>query len=345
MRSKARTLLTERNAADLLRRLGVLPADAEPEISALSGGVANVVLAISWTGGDVVIKQALPKLRVAADWRIDPSRTLIEREALDYIGAILSPGSVPEVLAFDPDECLLVMSRAPAGGTVWKRALLAGEAETEVAEQLGAMMGCLHRESAADPDLAERFPDRWPLTQGRTDPYHRTVADRYPEARAAILSEAERLEGARRCLVHGDCSPKNVITYPDRPPMLLDFEVAHVGDPGFDVAFMLTHLTLKAVYSPGAARALRDCADAFLTAYEKSAGTVATPEPDVVVEFACLLLSRIDGKSPVEYIGAEADREAVRRTALDLLAAPPVTLAGALDLAFARLTAGSERTP
>ena len=37
---------------------------------------------------------------------------------------------------------------------------------------------------------------------------------------------------------------------------------------------------------------------------------------------AGLFLARVDGKSPVEYITAEADRDRVRRVARALLAAP-----------------------
>jgi hypothetical protein len=40
-----------------------------------------------------------------------------------------------------------------------------------------------------------------------------------------------------------------------------------------------------------------------------------------------LLLARVDGKSPVEYLTEEAPKERVRRVARALLAAPPATLA------------------
>ncbi len=61
----------------------------------------------------------------------------------------------------------------------------------------------------------------------------------------------------------GDWSPKNLLVYPDRV-LALDFEVAHRGDPAFDVAFMLTHLVMKSVHLPAHAARLRSAADAFL---------------------------------------------------------------------------------
>ena len=39
-----------------------------------------------------------------------------------------------------------------------------------------------------------------------------------------------------------------------------------------------------------------------------------------------LFLARVDGKSPVEYITAEADKDRVRRVARALLLAPPARL-------------------
>ena len=40
-----------------------------------------------------------------------------------------------------------------------------------------------------------------------------------------------------------------------------------------------------------------------------------------------LFLARVDGKSPVEYITDDADRDRVRATALPLIAKPPRALA------------------
>jgi hypothetical protein len=44
-----------------------------------------------------------------------------------------------------------------------------------------------------------------------------------------------------------------------------------------------------------------------------------------------LLLARVDGKSPVEYITAEAQKDQVRRVARTLLAAPPERLSEIRD--------------
>ena len=49
--------------------------------------------------------------------------------------------------------------------------------------------------------------------------------------------------------MHGDYSPKNVLVHDGRL-VLLDHEVIHFGDPGFDLGFSLTHLLSKAHHLP-----------------------------------------------------------------------------------------------
>jgi 5-methylthioribose kinase len=306
----------------------------------LSGGVANVVLGVTWDGGAVVVKQALPKLRVAADWAFDPARTRVERACLDYLDGVLPAGSVPHVRAYDDVNDVLVMSHAPAGGAMWKSALLAGQVDAAIAERAGGLLGTVHREAAGDDLARELFADVWPLVQGRIDPFHRTVAAIHADLRVAILEEADRMLAERTTLVLGDYSPKNILAYPDRI-VLLDFEVAHWGDPAFDVAFMLTHLALKACHRPATARQLRDCASTFVHAHRAAAGPLYPADANVIAELGCVLVSRVDGKSPVEYLDAGRDHAAVRDTARTLLLERPARLHGALDAVFERMRQGT----
>jgi aminoglycoside phosphotransferase (APT) family kinase protein len=332
-----RVELREETVSGLLMDLGVLPGGTRPRVRSLSGGVANVVLAVSWDGGAVVVKQALPELRVTARWEFDPARTRIERECLDYLAEVLPPGCVPRVVAYEPACDVLVMSMAPAQGVVWKDSLLRGEVDPAPARRLGALLGSIHREAAHSRGARERFAERWPLIQGRVDPFHRTVAAAHPELRDAIDREVDRLLATRTTLVLGDFSPKNVLVYPDNV-MLLDFEVAHWGDPALDVAFLLTHLVLKARHRPDRAPALRDCAADFVAAY-RTAAERSPADAAVIAELGCILLSRVDGKSPAEYLDPERDHAAIRTAAGMLLLDPPDDLEQALDAAFERARA------
>ena len=334
--AKPLELTTEATAAGVLAELGVVPPGTHAQARALSGGISNVVLAVAWPGGRAVLKQSLPKLRVAAEWPFDRARIVNERRCMEYLASILPAGSVPDVLAHDDDRFLFVMSHAPDGAVNWKDALLAGTVDLVTAERAGRLLGLIHGRSARDPGVAARFADQWPLVQGRVDPYHRTAAAVNPAVAALVEAEAERMLATRRTLVLGDWSPKNLLAYPDRV-LALDFEVAHWGDPAFDVAFLLTHLVLKAVRRPADAGALRAAADAFLAAYADAAGPVAPPDEHVIAELGCLLLARVDGKSVIEYLPGDEQRRAVRTLAYDLLrSGGDRALAPTLDHAFAR---------
>src|SRR5439155_24559038 len=109
---------------------------------------------------------------------------------------------------------------------------------------------------------------------------------------------------------------------------LLDAECAWFGEPAFDVAFCLTHLLLKSVWKPAHTTAYLACYHAFAARYRAGVDwdDPAAVEGRAAALLPGLLLARIDGKSPVEYITAEDDRQRVRRVTLALLRRPAATL-------------------
>jgi aminoglycoside phosphotransferase (APT) family kinase protein len=306
-------LLTQTTVAGYLRERGFPDIGGEPAVE-LGGGVSNVVLAARSGGRELVVKQALPHLRVAEPWAAKRERALTEAAALSLARG-LTPDSVPRVLDVDEERCALVIERAPAVWRPWKEHLLEGHADVEVAGRLGELLAVWHRATWDDAETAERFGDYEAFEQLRIDPYHRTVAQRRPELAGAITEQVAAMRANRRCLVHGDYSPKNVLVG-GSGLWVIDFEVAHYGDPLFDVAFMLSHLVLKAIHRPGGREAYEHCAGAFLGRYELPL------DPRVLGQLGCLVAARVDGKSPVEYL-EEPGRERARVLAARLLLEPP----------------------
>jgi 5-methylthioribose kinase len=106
--------------------------------------------------------------------------------------------------------------------------------------------------------------------------------------------------------------------------MAIDFEVIHFGDPSFDAAFLLNHLLLKSFHRPQSRADLRAAALRFWTVL---VDTVPSPkawfEPATIQHLGALLLARIDGKSPAEYIRDEARKQEIRDFARRLILAPP----------------------
>jgi thiamine kinase-like enzyme len=135
--------------------------------------------------------------------------------------------------------------------------------------------------------------------------------------RELFCREARRLAVARECLVHGDFSPKNFLICGERM-VLLDGEAAWYGDPSFDVAFLLNHLFLKALYHTLRSLGTEQMIAAFWKSYLECRQTKLQNdlEERAARLLLMLMLARVDGKSPVEYLGAPQTRlvrEFVRR--------------------------------
>lgn len=302
--------------ADFVRHLrarGLVTPEMPVEVRQLPGGVSGDVRAVVAPGLDAVVKRAHSELLVDDDWFADEERLVTEGWALRLAGD-LAPDAVPRVIDLDPRTRTLVMQRAPRGWSDWRSLLLAGEIDPRVGARLGRVLAGWHRDSRDRPGLLAPFADDTSFVQLRIDPFHRTVAARHPDLAPAIDAVVERLLTRRVCLVHGDFSPKNILVGPDAL-WVLDWEVAHVGDPGFDLAFMLCHLTLKAIHRPEDADAYAETASRFLSAY----GTA--PDDELGAGVACLLLARVDGKSPAEYLTAP-ERDAVRELGREMLRQP-----------------------
>ena len=133
-------------------------------------------------------------------------------------------------------------------------------------------------------------------------------------------------------LVHGDVSPKNILIGP-QGPVFLDAECAWYGDPAFDLAFCLNHLLLKGLWVPVRRKAFLKCFDALSAAYLEGVAweSAAAIESRAASLLPGLLLARVDGKSPVEYLTADSDKDFVREVAGRLLQSPPATLAAIRD--------------
>ena len=94
MARRTAELVTAQTAGAVVAELGLVPDPGAVQARALSGGISNIVLALEWEGGRAVLKQSLPKLRVATEWAFDRSRIVNERRCMELLGELLEPGLV-----------------------------------------------------------------------------------------------------------------------------------------------------------------------------------------------------------------------------------------------------------
>jgi aminoglycoside phosphotransferase (APT) family kinase protein len=316
---------------EALRRMG-LARDGAVTGRPLTGGVASDIWKVCLQDGPVCVKRALAKLRVEADWRAPVERNRYEARWMRRAAAA-APGSVPKLLGQDEATGALAMQYLPpARYRLWKNELRDAHIDPAFARAVAERLLRIHAATAADPTAAAEFPTDQIFFDIRLEPYLVATAARHPDRAAALHSLVAATQANKRALVHGDISPKNVLLGPDGP-VFLDAECAWWGDPAFDLAFCLNHLLLKCLWRP-AARA------GFLSLFQVLGDTylagvawepVAALEARTAHLLPGLFLARVDGKSPVEYITDEADRDRVRRVARALLAAPVGRLAAIRD--------------
>jgi 5-methylthioribose kinase len=318
------------NAALFLAgRLGV---SADPlRITALGGGVSNTVLLVEGTERRFVVKQSLARLRVEQDWFSDRSRIFREAAALRWLAPHLPPGAVPAVVFEDRENYAFAMTAAPAHARTWKALLLEGHADPSVSRQVAWLLARILRASWLDAGAAARFGDQTAFDELRLEPYYRATALRHPDLAAFFGRLVETYPQRRLCLVHGDWSPKNFLVW-DGGLMAIDFEVIHFGDPVFDVAFLLNHLLLKCFHRPEWAARYAELAAVFWQTLEgELPEDPAQFQEGVVRHLGALLLARMDGKSPVEYIREPDVKQRVRSFARALIADPPARIASVFD--------------
>ena len=308
-----------------LRAQGLCAEQEQPASEALAGGVSSDIWRVDLAGGPVVVKRALPRLRVAQVWEAPVERNRYERRWLETANAIV-PGCAPKVVAGDDAAGCFAMAYLP-GYPVWKSELRAGIADAAFAADLGRKLAAIHNATARRADIAAAFATDANFHAIRLEPYLLAAARAHASVAGPLEAIAARTARTRIALVHGDVSPKNILVGP-RGPIFLDAECAWYGDPAFDLAFCLNHLLLKGVWLPEARDAFLACFDALAGEYLQSADWehAAALEQRTATLLPGLLLARVDGKSPAEYLTSAADREEVRAFALRFLASPPSSL-------------------
>ena len=311
-----------------LRHAGLLHPGQRALIEPLTGGVSSDISLVSVDTRRFCVKRALAKLKVAADWRAPVERNKSEVEWMKVVARI-APGSVPEVLADRSHDGWFAMAYLdPAQHPLWKTELRDGRIDAAFAAAVGSVLARIHSSSARDASLPQRFATDHIFYPIRLEPYLAATAAKHADCAPRLLALIAQTQANKRALVHGDVSPKNILVGP-AGPVFLDAECAWWGDPAFDLAFCLNHLLLKCIWRPQCSARYLASFDALATAYLAGVDWEAPAafEARVAGLLPGLLLARIDGKSPVEYITDESDRALVRRIARQFLLEPVARLA------------------
>ncbi len=279
------------------------------QMTTFGGGVSSDVWRVDDGEKSFVVKRSVAKLRVAADWYADPARLIYEFRYLDTVSRLV-PGVVPQVLNPDISGGYIAMEFLGEGYTNWKQDMLDGFADPVVAERAATALAKIHNATRNDASIRSQFDSLPFFTQLRIDAYLRSTALKHPGLADQIEEEAQRLSRSSECLVHGDYSPKNMLVSKDRF-VVLDCETAWFGDPAFDLAFLLNHLHLKALHHApndiGMSALVHTATESyFATSDLKGSDDMNLRTARLLL---MLMLARVDGKSPAEYLNNKPGKQ------------------------------------
>ena len=311
-----------------LGRMKLVSADTHMAVEALSGGVSSDIFRVDASGRTFCVKRALAKLKVAQDWQAPVSRNRSEVAWLRVVGGLL-PQHVPALLGDDAEGGSFAMAwLPPAQYPVWKSQLRDGTIDPATAATVGSVLGRIHAATADSRTMAAAFDNDAIFHPIRLEPYLLATGAAHPDLAARLAQLAATTQATKRVLVHGDYSPKNILIGP-HGPVILDAECAWFGDPTFDLDFVSNQLLLKGVWKPQwrsrYLAALAALVDAYRAHVHWDPWTALDARTAALLPG--LLLGRVDGRSPAEYVTTDADRDAIRRFARAYLLRPAPDLA------------------
>lgn len=296
----------------------------EAEAAELAWGVSNIVLRVDTPVRSFVVKQSRKQLRTPIEWFSQLERVWREVDTMRALDGLLPAGAVPRVLFEDRENYLFAMEAVEADHRVWKAELLDGNLDAGIATRLGVLLAAIHRDSAGQDELIEKPGDRTIFDELRLDPFYRYMAETTSneDLRNSLRSLIDDTLARQHCLVLADFSPKNILLT-SSGPVVVDFETAHIGDPGFDIGFFLSHVLLKVVFHHQRAGEALDLSRVFWQAYCEELGEPVGGHVDLerqcVRHLGACMLSRVDGKSRVDYLNEEWQQKLVREFCLQIL--------------------------
>jgi 5-methylthioribose kinase len=129
------------------------------KVREVGDGNLNLVFIVEGDHGAVIVKQALPYVRLVGDsWPLPLKRSFFEYNALTRQNA-RDPGMVPAIHHFDEAQALIVMDYL-SPHVILRRALIEGRQLPDLARHMGLFMArTLFRGSDLSMDTAERKAD------------------------------------------------------------------------------------------------------------------------------------------------------------------------------------------
>lgn len=238
------------------------------QVREVGDGNLNLVFIVTSAKGALVVKQALPYVRLVGDsWPLPLKRSFFEYNALTRQAA-RDPGRVPEVFHFDEAQALIVM-RYLSPHVILRKSIVAGTEHPRLARDMGLFLArALFRGSNLSMPAAEAkadlalFADNVALADITenlvfSDPYFLAPLNRHTpgldpwiaklradrDMKVAAQAMKHAFVSKAETLVHGDLHTGSImVTTGDT--QVIDPEFAIYGPFGFDLGMLLANYLL-----------------------------------------------------------------------------------------------------
>lgn len=232
------------------------------DISVATGGLVNYVYRVEGERGTLYLKVRKTEFSALPLLNSNPADIRYESKALDILSSAF-PEVFPNQVAFYPKESMMVLSDAIGNGVRLDEAFRRGTFSEESSASLGSLVGRIHTKFR-DADISIR--------EDGDEEYHtKNLEYRLGYHKNHELdSLVSRLKQGPRQLILGDLSPKNMGVGPDGKFTMWDLEIAHRGNPVFDVGFLAAHVVLHSrdgTEKPG--RLLKALLDGYYSTADK----------------------------------------------------------------------------
>ena len=244
------------------------------EIDEVGDGNLNLVYTVSSDSGDIIVKQALPYVRLVGDsWPLPLSRSFYEHEVL-VRQAKRDPGSVPQIIYFNKVQAIIAMEML-LPHVILRKKLIAGEYVDGLAQRLGEFCA---RTAFRGSDLSLQTADKksdTALFQGNlalmgiteslvfTEPYFAAEMNHHTDGLDPIVrilrSDVEMKTEAQKMLLkftantetlcHGDLHSGSVMCT-DNETKVIDPEFGFYGPMGFDIGMLISNYLMAYFSQP-----------------------------------------------------------------------------------------------
>ncbi|WP_461434055.1 S-methyl-5-thioribose kinase [Hoeflea alexandrii] len=227
-------------------------------------GNLNLVFIVEGDAGSVIVKQALPYVRLVGDsWPLPLKRAFFEYHALIRQEA-RDPGSVPEVLHFDESQALIVMERLQPH-IILRQQTMEGRKVAGLGKTLGLFaartafrgsdLSMTAGDKKADAALFAGNVELCDITESLvfTDPYYDAEMNRHTTPQLdGIVSDLRRDEALKvevqhmkraftsrgETMCHGDLHAGSIMVTGEQS-RIIDPEFAFYGPFGFDIGMLI----------------------------------------------------------------------------------------------------------